>query len=69
MDFVGTPDYVLFRKLQNLKFFINTWSKTVFGNVKKEEVDLTEKIKFLNMAEENAALSFDQIDERAKLLV
>lgn len=60
MVFLGAPGYVLFRKLQNLKYFIKTWSKETFGSVKKKEEDLTEKINSLNIAEESSALSTSQ---------
>ncbi|XP_026451845.1 uncharacterized protein LOC113352215 [Papaver somniferum] len=67
--FVGMPGYILFCELQNLKYFIKNWSKEVFGNVKKEENDLTEKIKSLNLLEESVALSSIQLEERANVLV
>ncbi|XP_026445022.1 uncharacterized protein LOC113345459 [Papaver somniferum] len=68
LDFTGTPSFVLFRKLQNLKYFIKKWSKVTFGNVRKKEDESTEKIKLLNVAEESAPLSSSQLDERVVLL-
>ncbi|XP_026377780.1 uncharacterized protein LOC113272090 [Papaver somniferum] len=68
MTFVGTPDYVLFRKLQNLKFFIKPWSREVFGNVKKDENMLIVKIGSLNSYEESASLTDAQLEKRAILL-
>ncbi|XP_026410616.1 uncharacterized protein LOC113305834 [Papaver somniferum] len=56
-------------KLHNLKFFIKSWSRLTFGNVRKEEEDLVEKIKTLNIAEESAALNPSQIEERASLML
>ncbi|XP_026451782.1 uncharacterized protein LOC113352132 [Papaver somniferum] len=45
MVFEGTPYYVLFRKLQNLIFFIKAWSREVFGNVKKERMSYWRRLK------------------------
>ncbi|XP_026459582.1 uncharacterized protein LOC113360270 [Papaver somniferum] len=68
LDYTGAPGFVLFRKLQNLKYFIKNWSKITFGNVKKTEEELTKKIKVLNIVEESAVLSTSQREERAVLL-
>ncbi|XP_026383449.1 uncharacterized protein LOC113278945 [Papaver somniferum] len=64
LEFAGTPSFVLFRKPQNLKYFIKNWSKITFGCVRKKEDELTGKIKILNDAEENVALSSVQREEK-----
>ncbi|XP_026460621.1 uncharacterized protein LOC113361664 [Papaver somniferum] len=52
-----------------LLFELFPTSRNTFGNVGKEEDELTEKINVLNLAEETARLHSTQLEERVELLV
>ncbi|XP_026420503.1 uncharacterized protein LOC113316559 [Papaver somniferum] len=53
---------------QTALYFIKPWSRITFGRVRRKEDELTEKIKSLNLAEENVALTQTQLEERTTLL-
>lgn len=55
----------MFRKLQNLKFFLKQRSKDTFGDLKKKEDNIAANINKLNLQEENGALSEVEFLERA----
>ncbi|XP_026398793.1 uncharacterized protein LOC113294624 [Papaver somniferum] len=41
MNFEGSASFIFFKKLQNLKYLLNNWSREEFGGVKREKNDLT----------------------------
>ncbi|XP_026378383.1 uncharacterized protein LOC113272800 [Papaver somniferum] len=65
MHFQEIPNFVFFKKLQNLK----NWSREEFGGVKREKVVLTEKIDCLDQMEESHVLSQDQFEERINCML
>ncbi|XP_026428327.1 uncharacterized protein LOC113324223 [Papaver somniferum] len=69
MEFQGQANFVFFKKLQNLKYFLKNWSREEFGGVKKEKLELTKKIELLDVMEETHKLTKEQFEDRTRCLL
>ncbi|XP_026458710.1 uncharacterized protein LOC113359257 [Papaver somniferum] len=66
MNLQGGANFVFFKKLNNLKFFLMRWGREEFGGIKKETVELTEKTDSLDLLEEGASLNQEQFAEMTR---
>ena len=68
-SFLGTPSFVLAKKLKALKEDIIRWNRNEFGNVerKKKKRELLKALKLLDVKKEELGLSEVELGERAEL--
>ena len=64
-SFLGTPSFVLAKKLKALKGDIIQWNQSMFGNVGCQKKELLEALKLLDAKEGEYGLSKVEIGERA----
>jgi hypothetical protein len=65
--FVGTPSFVLAKKLQALKGEIKKWNCEVFGNVGARHKAWAEKLELLDSYEADRGLSEEEKERRRGL--
>ena len=63
-SFLGTPSYVLAKKLKALKGDIIQWNRSEFGNVGCQKKELLEALKLLDAKDGEFGLSEVEISER-----
>ena len=63
-SFLGTPSYVLAKKLKAVKGDIIQWNRSKFGNVGHQKKELLEASKLLDAKEGEQSLSEVEISER-----
>ena len=66
-SFLGTPSFVLAKKLKALKEDIIQWNRSEFGNVEHQKKELLEALKLLDAKEGEHDLSEMELGERAVL--
>ena len=66
-SFVGTPSFVLAKKLKALKEDIIQWNRREFGNVDRQKKQLLEELKILDAKEEELGLTDREKCYRADL--
>ena len=66
-SFLGTPNFVLVKKLKALKEDIIQWNRSEFGNVECQKKELLETLKLLDVKEGEHNLSKVELGERAVL--
>ena len=66
-SFVGTPSFVLAKKLKALKEDIVEWNRQEFGNVGHQKKQLLEELKTLDAKEGDLGLSDGEKCHRADL--
>ena len=66
-SFVGTPSFVLAKKLKALKEDIVQWNRREFGNVERQKKQLLEELKKLDAKEGDFGLTDGEKAHRAAL--
>ena len=66
-SFLGTPSFVLAKKLKALKEDIIQWNRSEFRNVGRQKKELLEALKLLDVKEGELDLSEVELGERAAL--
>ena len=66
-SFLGTPSFVLAKKLKALKEDIIQWNRSEFGNVERQKKELLKALKLSDAKEGEHGLSEMELGERAVL--
>ena len=66
-SFLGTPSFVLAKKLKALKEDLIQWNRSEFGNVEHKRKELLEALKLLDVQEGEFGLSEVELGERVLL--
>ena len=65
--FLGTPSFILAKKLAALKLDLKKWNETEFGNITFKKQDLWSKLNGLDAKEETHRLSTEEKFEQTNL--